>query len=235
MKKIIFSFIVSLMFCSYSHAEIDEIMGLSLDTHDEIMGLSTATHDEVMGQTIAGLVCTDYIDAYTTATRDLWIPGPGMYSGQNYRGIVFDDGSSGTICEVKWFLGNTGGTPSLNDYYCEVWLLDVSNNHSLLIGRSGVVTGAAWGAGTLVTFASINAAYDCSGTNKYGIELKGVDTGDPVDTVGEIDTTNYISIGGDDEADTMVGNEGSAYWDGSGVYTLGDAEDDPMIIIRTLQ
>lgn len=182
--------------------------------------------------------CTDYIDYSNSSNRDLWMTGPGRYSGNEYMGIVFDDGATGDICEVSWWIGNTGGNPALNDFYCEIFLLsgsDFTPASPITNGRSDKVDGAYW-TGQMVTFTfSTPPTYDCTGANQYAIVLKSIDSGDAATTVGEVDGTNYVSIGGDNEADSMTGNEGWTKWNSSGTGTTVDADDDPIVLIRTMQ
>lgn len=237
-KKII---IFLLLFVSSSYAQEQGIFDLNsaklLGPFDPSSAKQIGPFTVSLGGTPA-LVCTDFRDAYTSVTRDYWLNGPGRYNAQNYVGIVYDDGATGTICEVQWYVSVANGSVLTKDFYCEIWLLDGSLSQASLVanGRSNVVNGAAW-VGQLASFTfATPPEYDCSGSNKYGIKLKMLGDGATATDVGTIDALNNVRVGADNAASpAMTGFEGYAAWNSSGTYLSLDADAVPMMIIRTMQ
>jgi hypothetical protein len=169
-----------------------------------------------------------------------------LYNDQQLHGIIWDDGSSGSICQVDLYVQTTSGTPANNDYYVEVYLLSGNNLDDRSqsagnepVGRSDKVDGSAW-SGEFVSFTfSTPAAYDCTGANQYAIVLKQLDDGDTATDYGEYDLTNYITLRFDNENAGDSTQNGVGYWDvqdsGSFDGTNGalDAEDDLLIKVYT--
>ena len=237
-KKIIIFF---LLFVSSSYAQEQGIFDLNsaklLGPFDPSNAKQIGPFTISLGGTPA-LVCTDFRDAYTSVTRDLYLSGPGKYNGQNYVGIVYDDGLSNDVCEVQWYLGVSSGSVLTKDFYCEIWLLDGSLNQASLVtnGRSNVVNGAAW-VGQLVSFTFATApTLNCTGSNKYGIQLKMLADGATATDVGTVDVSNNTRVGADNAASpAMTGFEGYAAWNSSGTYSLLDVDAVPLMVIRTMQ
>lgn len=160
------------------------------------------------------------------------------YTGQEYYGFVFDDSSSGTICQVDVYIYDMQGTASANDYYVEIWLLDGSDNLSSLVtnGRSDKVDGAAWSAESVTFTFSTNPTYDCTGGNQYGILIKSIDDDDAASTAGEFDGTNYPRVRYNNAANSMTHCESLAYWDsGDSAADSLDATDMPYMEVHTIQ
>jgi len=107
---------------------------------------------EIIMSIPSGWSAGDLLIAYITKddNRDGW-KSISRFAGENYNGIVFDDASSGDICRIDWYFGLTGGDPTANDYYVEIWLLDGALDFDTLQGRSAKVDGSGWG-GAMVTF-----------------------------------------------------------------------------------
>ena len=229
--------LILMFFVSTAYADVSHVAGQAVADLSHFAGQAKTDVSAKGGQTLAASEsCVSYISKTDTVNRDLWDP-VARYTGAEYRGMVFDDAATGTLCQVDFWFGNSGGTPANNDYYAELWLLDGGLALASLVsdGRSAKVDGSSWsGAWQSFTF-STPPTYDCTGTNKYAILVKAIDNDDAAATAGEFDGTNYTSLGTDDDDNTMTGCEGVATWSAAGALNSIEAPDDPFMVIYTMQ
>lgn len=214
------------------HADVDEKAGIELSTISEAAGQTLTSISEMAGLTIAALTCQSYTANTTADTTEAIF----RYATEEYYGIIFDDGSSGSICGLDLYIWDMLGTPANLDLYAEVWLLDGSDGLDTLIQRSDKVDGSAWSQ-ELVSFTfSTPAAYDCSGTNQYGLVFKAVANDAAASTAGAVSATDYARTRYDASENTMTHNVARAKWNSS-----TDAIDTkqtammPYMTVRTMQ
>lgn len=134
------------------------------------------------------------------------------------------------------FQRNTGDL-ALLDYYAEVWLLDGSDGLDTLIGRSAKVDGVDSWADELVEFTfSTPAAYNCTGTNQYGVIVKALDNNDAATTAGKSSATNFAETRYHNSSNTMTHCVAKAEWDSSdNSITAKETSQMPYMSIGTMQ
>lgn len=213
--------------------EVDAINGIPISKLKAINGVSITKIKACNGFSIASaLTCTSLSanSSYTATVEFL------RYNAQQYHGIIWDDGASGSICTVKQSVYSVTGDLTGKDFYSEVWLLGASSELVTLIGRSDKVDGANW-SNALVAFTfSTPAAYDCTGSNQYGILVKAIADGAAASTAGVYDGTNYPVMRYSNGTNNMTGNVARAIWTaGTGALQNSDATDMPIFEVWTMQ
>jgi hypothetical protein len=216
---------------SISHIAGIDTSGLSHIAGMPISGLSHKAGQEIQAALTCQLLTSNA--SYTSA----W--SIHRYNTQEYPGFIFDDGSAGSICNVKWSLGGVEGDTSGLDYYCEVWLLDGSNNltGASPVGRSDKVDGTTGWTYALVEFPfTTSAPYDCTGANKYGILLKAIADGAAADAAGTYSGTNYPKLRFNNGTNSLTHNDALATWTAATkALQSSDASDAPVVEVHTLQ
>ena len=135
----------------------------------------------------------------------------GRVSTYEYGGSQFNDtAATGTICQVAFKFFDDHGTPTLNDYYAEIWLMDGDNLTGSALARSNKVDGAAWDAEWQIFVFPTPYTY-LQNTN-YGIVVKSIDNADAAATIGESDGTNYTSIAHDTDDSGTPANYINGVW-----------------------
>jgi len=180
------------------------------------------------------LVCTSYL-ASTSGTDTVYVA---QYNTGEYRGVVFDDANSGSICRVDLTLGGKQGDISGLDYYVEVWLLDAGLDLVTNVGRSDKVDGNNSWDYSLVPFNfTTSAPYDCTTSDqKYAIFVKAIANDAAASTAGAFSETNYCFMYMNDEANAVSHLEGVGLWaDTTNVLTSVDVEDDLRFTVYTEQ
>lgn len=229
-----FAIFILLALCAPAWAvEVDAINGIPISKLKAINGVSITKIKAINGVTIASpLTCTvlSANSAYTATVEFL------RYNAQQYHGIIWDDGSSGSICSVKQSFFSTTGDLTGKDFYAEVWLLGASSVLSSLIARSDKVDGQNWSAAVVTFTFSTPAAYDCTGSNQYGILIKAIANDAAASSAGTYDGTNYPVMRYSNGTNTMTGNVAKAIWTATtNVLQSSDATDMPIFEVWTMQ
>ena len=215
-------------------AAADKWMGMDVTKIKAINGLgvgSIKNQNGVALATAAPLTCQSYTaNSTVNTTMELF-----RYNASEYFGMIFDDASSGFICGLDLFVWDMLGTPANLDLYAEVWLLGASDVLSSLVGRSGKVDGAAWSQQLVPFTFAAPLAYDCTGTNQYGLLFKAVSNGDSADTAGKYSTTHYGRTR-HNTTNTMTHNVALAVWaSATKAATNKWTARMPYMTVRTMQ
>jgi hypothetical protein len=182
------------------------------------------------GSQPSGTSCTLY-DSHETG-NDL-SKEVARYNASELVGVLWNDSvQSNDICQVDWHINTSPGSPSNNDYYCEIWSISGTAIDALQ-GRSDKVDGDDDWSVEFISF-SFNTSVAVAQGSDFAIVLKAIDSGDPAGTVGEYDATNFITLGIDNENNGTAKMAGSGSWDSvTKVRTVFDAEDDVLCRIHT--
>lgn len=233
LKSIVVASIV-LLSASFGFAQqTDFHQKMEISRLEKINGLEVTRSENVGGIQIAqpGASCSVTSDGITLYTQDA-VQSANGFSGQNYVGIIWDDAGSGSICEVSMQLTATGaGNLADRDFYIAVFKLDGGTKNIIdytsptIAGYSDKVDGVDTWNQTEVTFTfTTPVAYDCTGTDQYGIALMAVANGNPPTGTPTLDNANYPSVGIDIGAAKPTGQIEYARWSGIGIYVqLSDA------------
>jgi hypothetical protein len=192
-------------------AAAKEIFGVPVGSVKAIDGVPIGSIKEYMGVEVLSETC----ELYAQETTQTNTTGLGRYNNENHKGIIFDDASSGKICQLDVLMTSRTGDVTTKAYYAEVWLLNGSRALTTLVGRSSKVAGTTWSNNTWIQFAfPTDAQYDCTGSNEYALVFKQVDSADDASTAGKYDGSNYLSIGYR-ATNAMTGCVARAWWGAS--------------------
>jgi hypothetical protein len=214
--------------------EVDHINGISITSHKTYDGIWSISKIKAHnGFAIASaLTCTIYITQDTATTT--W--GVNQYNTQQYYGIIFDDGSSGSICTVEIYMLSVEGDITGRDYYAEIWSMGGSDALDTVLGRSAKIDGGAWSAEQIAFVFASPVAYDCTGANQYGITIKSILNDEADDTAGKYSVTNYANSRIDTSQNIMTGNVKFCVWDSATkALTTGYTNRMPRMRIYTQQ
>jgi hypothetical protein len=214
-------------------AAAKEIFGVPVGSVKAIDGVPIGSIKEYMGVEVISKTCQVYTANSTSDTTfEIF-----YYNTAEYYGMIFDDASAGSICGLDLYIHNMSGTPANLGLYAEVWLLGASDALSSLVtnGRSSKVDGAAWSA-QLVSFTfPTPPAYDCTGTNQYGLLFKAVANADAAATAGKWSTTDYARTRRNTASNTMNHCVAIAQWSASGSLNNKNTGRMPYMTVRTMQ
>lgn len=228
-------YLISLAFCAPAWAvETDHINGISITSHKTYQGVWTISKIKAHnGFTIASPLTCTVLSANSTAasSESFW-----RYNNVQMRGLIWDDGASGSICTFKFFIISVTGDITDKDAYAEVWLLGASSELVTLVGRSDKVDCQNW-SNTLVVFSfSTPAAYDCTGSNQYAILTKSVANDAAASTAAAYDGTDYPSMRRQVGTNTMTGCVSEGSWrSDTGAAVSHVATNMPYAEVWTLQ
>ena len=214
-------------------AAADKWMGMDVTKIKAINGLGVGSIKNQSGVELAAQTC----QSYTANTSYSHSQEMHRYPARGYYGLIFDDGSSGSICTVSLLFQSNTGDLALLDYYAEVWLLDGSDGLDTLIGRSAKVDGVDSWADELgkITF-STPAAYDCTGTNQYAVIVKALNNNDAATTAGKSSATNFATTRYHATSNTMSHAVAKAEWDSTdNSITDKQTSQMPYMSIGTMQ
>lgn len=239
MQRFVILLSILLSLCAPAWAvEVDAINGIPVSKLKAINGVSITKIKAWNGFTLASaFTCTAYVSNSTTSS----IKAFHRYNSQQYEGIIFDDGSTGSICAVKFSfyddVADGENTISAFDYYAEVWLLGAGSALDTLIQRSAKVDGNPSWADAMVEFSfSTPADYDCSGSNQYGVLIKSVANDAAASTAGVYSGTVYPRTLYSNGTNNMTGCVATAVWNSATkALNASDANDMPKIEIWTKQ
>jgi hypothetical protein len=183
----------------------------------------------------AGASCTLY--DYFTGTVDSGT-AVGGYTNYVYAGTIITPDSTITVCEftvnIRSITGDVSSTGSHKDFYLQIYDLSSGDFDGAALATSDVLDGDDVVTGdykfTFGTPQSLTLA------TAYGFAVKMCADGS---TTAEVDTSNFISLGFDNEnnAGDMVGGlvatDGRCRWNSSGTRNTYDPEDDLKVEIYT--
>lgn len=214
--------------------EVDHINGISITSHKTYDGIWSISKIKAHnGFTLASALTCTLLSSNTSSDTTFEIH---RYNNQQNYGLIWDDGSSGSICAIKFYIYDVTGDVTGLDYYAEVWLLDGDSLQDSIIGRSAKVDGAAW-SDELVAFTfSTPADYDCTGANQYALVMKAIANDAAATTTGTYSDTNYPRTRYSNGVNTMTGNVSRATWNGAGSYIgVNDSSDMIRVEVWTMQ
>jgi hypothetical protein len=152
---------------------------------------------------------------------------------------VIDDTYAGSlVCKLVPYFISVAGTPSVNDYYLEIWPLNDSYvmQGSAPIARSAKVDGNdSWSASEPEFTIASPVAFDFGSYNYYALAIKAIDNDDPATTAGEYDGDNFVRWYYDSAANGMTGCVGMAYWYGDGSLLTLETSDAFRCVVHTMQ
>jgi hypothetical protein len=153
--------------------------------------------------------------------------------------LIIDDTYDGEkVCKLVTYFISVAGTPSVNDYYFEIWPLDASYDFvgSAPIARSAKVDGNdSWSASEPEFTISSPVAFDFETYDHYALVIKAIDNDDAATTGGEVDADNYPRWYYDGAANGMTGCVGMAYWFSDGSLNTLTTDDAFRAVVHTMQ